>query len=61
MDAIVSGSHKKEEKLSRGNYVKAIYVGLLSRGNFTGDSCLRVIISGHLFHRAMVWVPIVRS
>ena len=46
---MVLGGKTKRGKLSWGKYVTAIIWGPLSRGNFSGDNCLGVIVSGQLF------------
>ena len=56
-DAIVLGINKKGAKLSGAITGKTFVRGSLSRGNFPGENCLRVIISGQLFSEATVWAP----
>ena len=53
-DAIVVGGNKKGRKLSGDNYMKAIYLGSIIRGQFCGGNYLGAIISSQLFCRAMV-------
>ena len=52
---------KKKENYLGAIMWKPFMWGPLSRGNFTGDNCLRVIISGQLFYGAIVLALIVRS
>lgn len=60
-DAIVLGINKKGAKLSGAIRGKTFVRGSLSRGNFPGENCLRVIISGQLFCKATVWAPTVQG
>ena len=54
LGCIVAGGNKHEGKLSGDNYVKAIYLGSIIRGQFSGGNYPGIIISGQLFGGAIV-------
>ena len=53
-DAFVVGGNKQGGRLSVDSYVKAIYLGSIIRGQFSGGNYLGVIISSQVFGRAIV-------